>query len=177
MKLNPKYSYEFNCVLNSNYDESEQIKNFTSLITDKDRFLILLPLLNHNRELIEKGLGYTLPENLDFFIVRGELFKSFSEPITVEYSILPEEMFLFLFKEILKVTITDRFLSEELREQYINSFIDYVCVNGEFGKNDFVKFTKNLHDESKRLFPNYEFKEYDFSNKTMLDYISEMYEN
>ena len=175
MKLIPKYSYEFNCILNPDFNEVEQVKNFASLISDKDRFLILLSLIEENRKLIEERLDYNLPENVEFYIVRAERFKSFSEPITIEYSLLPEEMLLFLLKEILKLTITDRFPDELIREQYINSFVDYICVNGNFQGYDFVKFGVNLHDESKNLHSNYEFKDIDFKDKTMKQHLEELY--
>jgi hypothetical protein len=45
----------------------------------------------------------------------------------------------------------------------VNSFIDYVAVNGEWKDVDFVKFGKNLHEESKRLFPKYEIKDIYFT--------------
>lgn len=175
MKLSPNYSYEFNAILNDSYKEHEQVQNFVSLLSDKDRFLILMPLLEKNSIFISEKLGFTLPITVEFYVVRAEKFKSFSMPITIEYSILPEEMILFLLKEILKTSITIRFPDEIIREQYINSFIDYILINGEFGKVDFVKFGKNLHDESKRLFPSYEFKDIDFSSKTMREYLDEMY--
>lgn len=175
IKLNPNYSYEFNVILNENFKEHQQVQNYVSLLSDKDRFLMLIPYLEKNSEFISKKLGFELSEDIDFYVVRGEKFKSFSMPITIEYSILPEEMILFLLKEILKTSITIRFPDEIVREQYINSFIDYICVNGDFGKVDLVKFGKNLHDESKRLFPIYEFKDLDFSTKTMKEHLDEMY--
>lgn len=175
MKLLPNYSYEFNCILNEQFDENDQIKNFASLITDKDRFLAILPLIEKNKDLIEEKSGFKLKDNYDFYIVRGEKFKSFSLPITIEYSILPEEMLLFLLKEVLKVTCDLRFPDEVLREVYLNSFIDYICVNGDFGKLELVKFTKNLHDESKKIFENYEFKQIDYNDKQLKQYIEELY--
>lgn len=178
MKINPQYSYEYNKILNSQYtEETDQIKNFASLISDKDRFLILLPLIKHNKELIEKTLDYKLNENYDFYVVRAEKFKSFSLPITIEYSICPEEMFLYLLKEILSQTITDRFPDEETREQTINSLIDYILINGEFGKNEFIKFSKNLHEQSKKENEKYEFKDIDFSKETVKQHIEKIYEN
>ncbi|MCA9459913.1 MAG: hypothetical protein KC550_05185 [Nanoarchaeota archaeon] len=175
MKLNPNYSYEFNLVLNEGMSDDEQIKNFASLLSDKDRFLPMLSLFAENQKLIEDRLGFKLPKSCDFFVVRAEKFKSFSLPITIEYSILPEEMFLFLFKEILKVSINIRFPDDTVRELYVNSFIDYIVVNGNFGKYDLIKFTKNLHDESKRQFKDYEFKDMDFSSKTLKSYLEDLY--
>jgi hypothetical protein len=173
MKLIPKYSYEFNVILNESLNETEQIQNFASLISDKDRFLQYLPLIEKNKELIEERLGSKIPEEIEFYVIRGEKFKSFSLPITIEYSILPEEMILFLLKEIIKTSIEVRFTDEETREQYINSFVEHIAINAELNNLDIIKFGKNLHDESKRLYPKYEFKDIDFNSKTLNQYIEE----
>jgi hypothetical protein len=192
LKLIPKYSYDYNIILNDSLSMGdEQLKNFASLLSDKDRFLDMLPLIEKNFDLIEKKLGHKLKEEIEFFVVRAEKFKSFSEPITIEYSMLPEEMIVFLLKEIIKVLIEGRFLDEISQEQYINSFVEYIIVNGDFEKttaNDsegkslggsqtdtFVKLGKNLHDESLRLYEGYEFKEIDFTEKTMAEYMEEIY--
>ncbi|NQZ84895.1 MAG: hypothetical protein HRU03_04190 [Nanoarchaeales archaeon] len=178
VKITPQFSYDYNKILNQQYtDENDHVKNFSSLISDKDRFLRILPLIGHNQELIEKTLDYKLIENVEFYIVRAEKFKSFSLPITIEYSICPEEMFLYLLKEIIKVSVTDRFPSDEVREVAINSFIDYILINGEFGKNDFIKFGKNLHEDSQKQFPKYKFEDIDFSSKTMKEHIEKLYDN
>lgn len=176
MILNPKYSYEFNCVLNEGLSDKEQITNFASLISDKDRFLVLVPLIERNRELIEKGLGFEFPEKMDFFVVRAEKFKSFSEPVTIEYSISPHEMFLFLLKEICKQVANVRFPDEVLREQYVNAFVEFVLGQGDFGASDFTKFFDVLHEESRRVYPNYERIVVDFSEKSMLECVESMYE-
>ena len=177
MNLIPKYSYEYNCILNESFDEMEQIKNFASLLSDKDRFLVLLQELEKNKDLIEKTLGFKLPKEVEFHVVRAEKFKSFSEPITIEYSLLPEEMILFLLKEIIKISAGDtRFPDDILREQYVNSLIEHILINGDF-KEDLVKYGKNLHDESKFMFKNYEFKDVDFKDKTLKTHIEEMYNN
>lgn len=177
MKLNPKYSYEFNCVLNPQLNDKEQIQNFASLISDKDRFLSLIPLLEKNSKIIEDSLGYKIKSEIDFYIVRAEKFKSFSEPITIEYSILPEEMLLYLLKEIIKTSITDRFLDEMQREQFVNSFCEHIAINGDFKDLDLIKFGKNLHEHSKLFLKEYEFKDIDFSKKTMKKRIEELYGN
>jgi hypothetical protein len=178
IKLTPQYSYDYNKILNEQYtSEDDQIKNFSSLISDKDRFLIFLPLIEHNRELIEKTLDYKLLENIEFYVVRAEKFNSFSLPITIEYSISPEEMFLYLLKEILKVSITDRFPDEETRENAINTFIEHILENGIFGNNNFKDFTKTLHENSKKQFPNYKQTEIDFTNLTMNKHLINLYDN
>ena len=176
MKVNPKYSYEFNCILNENFKETEQIKNFASLISDKDRFLSMLPFIEKNSKLIEEKSGFKLPKEIDFYIVRAEKFKSFSEPITIEYSLLPEEMIAFLLKEIVKTYSTTRFTDEITREKYINSFIDYIIINGDFGNLNLIKFGKNLHEESKSKYENYEYLKLDFDKKTLKRQIEELYE-
>lgn len=175
MKLIPNYSYEFNCILNEHFNEEEQIKNFASLITDKDRFLSILPIISKNKDLIEKYSGFKIKESYDFFVVRAEKFKSFSLPITIEYSILPEEMILYLLKEILKTNADLRFPDEILREEYLNSFIDYICLNGDFGNLNIIKYTKNLHNESKKLYPKYQLKNIDFNEKTLKQHIEDLY--
>jgi hypothetical protein len=177
MKLNPKYSYEYNCTLNPQFNQKQQIENFASLISDKNRFLPLIPQLEKNSNLIESTLGYKIKSEINFYIVRSERFKSFSEPITIEYSILPEEMILYLLKEIIKTSITDRFFDETQREQYLNSFCGHIAINGDFRKLDLIKFTKNLHEHSKLFLKEYEFKDIDFTKKTMKQHIEELYGN
>ncbi len=174
MKLIPKYSYEYNQMLNPTFNETEQIKNFASLLSDKDRFLPLLPELETHKEFLEETLGYQLPEQLDIFVVRAELFKSFSEPITIEYSILPEEMILFTLKEVLKISITTRFPDEITREQFINAYIDFFTIERNFSL-DLIKFTKNLHEESQKKFSAYELKEMSFSKDATLKQQLEKY--
>jgi len=177
MKLNPKYSYEFNQILNVNFNENEQIKNFASLLTDKDRFLPLLLIVEKNHKFLEEKLGYKIAKELDFFVVRCEKFKSFSEPVTIEYSILPEEMLLFLLKEILKISITDRFTDEVTREIYINSFIEFFIKEQKLQNFKLDKFLINLHNESFKLYKNYKKEKIDFSSKTMKNYLEELYVN
>ena len=177
MKLEAKYSYEFNCVLNDRLNEKDQISNFASLLSDKDRFLSFVPLLTQNREFLKKKLGFPLLEYVEFFIVRCEKFKSFSEPVTIEYSILCEEMLLFLLKEIIKVSCPLRFPDEQMREEFINAFIDFCAINGDWSKVSLIKFTKNLHEESSRNYPSYSLKQIDFSNKTLKEYLEEEYKN
>jgi acetone carboxylase gamma subunit len=176
MKLNPKYSYEFNCILNNDFNEDQNIKNFASLLSDKDRFIKYLPIIESNTQIIEKVLGTKLPKELEFFVVRAEKFKSFSDPVTIEYSMCPEEMVLFLIKEILKSNLDARFPDEETRESYVNAAVENIIINGEFGDVDFVKFGKNLHDESKKSYPNYEFKDIDYSKKSIKKYVEGMFE-
>lgn len=155
----------------------EQIKNFASLISDKDRFLALLPIIEKNKEFLEKNLGFTIKDEIEFYIIRAEKFKSFSEPITIEYSILPEEMLLFLLKEIVKISCEIRFPDEIIREQYVNSFVDFFCINAETENRDLIKFGQNLHAESIRLYSQYEMKDIDFSGKTLKLYLEEMFES
>ena len=177
MEIKPNYSYEFNCILNPEYNDDEQIKNFASLISDKDRFLPLVKLIEHNSKLIEKCLGYELKPLYDFFVVRCEKFKSFSLPITIEYSILPEEMIVYLLKEIIKISIEDRFVDTMSQEKYVNCFVDYLLINGDWKGAELIKFSKNLHEDALKKHPKYEFEELDFSKKTMRDYVYSFYEN
>lgn len=178
MKLNPKYSYEYNCILNEKFSEIENIKNFASLLSDKDRFLILLKQIENNTEYIEKKLGFKLKQGYEFYIVRTEKFKSFSEPITIEYSILPEEMLLFLLKEILKISSPQRFPDEIIREEFINLFIDYLLIHGKWETN-LIKSAKILHEHSKNLYKeyNYQINKYDFEKNTFQDLLLNLYED
>lgn len=176
MKLIPKYSYEYNCILNENFSEKDQIQNFASLLSDKERFLYLLTLISKNEKLIEEHAGFPLPKDVTFYIVRAEKFKSFSEPITIEYSLLPEEMLLFLLKEILKSSMNIRFPDEMVRDMFLNSFIDFLAINGDWGDKDLVKFTKNLHTQSERMHPDYRYRDIDFSERTLRDYVEAMYD-
>ncbi|MFW6286257.1 MAG: hypothetical protein ACOC16_04000 [Nanoarchaeota archaeon] len=176
MKLTPKYSFEYNCILNQHFTQKMQIENYASLISDKDRFLPMLKYLENNSKLIEKKLGYTLKNEIEFYIVRAEKFKSFSEPITIEYSILTQEMLLFLLKEIAKTSIQDRFLDEISREVCINNFCEYIITNGKFNNLGIIKFTKNLHDYSKQLYPDYKYIKINFQNKTIKQYIESTYD-
>ncbi len=177
MKLIPNYPYEFNIILNEQLTQMQQIQNYTSLISDKDRFLPTLPLIEKSAQLIEERLEFKIREEIEFYVVRAEKFKSFSVPITIEYSILPEEMLVFLLKEIIKTSIEIRFPDEETREQYINSFVEYIAINADFKNLDLIKYGKNLHDESQKLYPQYEFKDIDFNTKTMKQHLEDMYKD
>ncbi len=132
----PKYSYEYNCILNRGFSEKEQIRNFASLITDKDRFFILLKELEDKLDILEKYLGFKLPKEIEFYVVRAELFESFSEPITIEYSLIPEEMVIRLVKEVLKTYCPIRFPSEEIRDKIISQFLSYILpkINERYSK-------------------------------------------
>lgn len=176
MKLTPKYSYEFNCILNEEFNEEEQIRNFASLLSDKERFFLVISQLHENEELIKGALGYELPETLTFFVVRAEKFNSFSEPITVEYSIVPERMFLFLLKEILKTVIIERFPDEQKREEYVNAFISFLAQEGSWKYSNLEPQMKTLHEESKKLYKNYKEHTLDFKKKTMKEYLEALYE-
>ncbi len=151
VKLKPKYSYEFNVILNEKLDENEQIKNFASLITDKDRFFALFEDISNNKNLIEKYLGFELPEEVEFYVVRCEKFDSFSEPITIEYKLNPEEMIINLLKEIIKVNFPVNFPDENTRETYIIDFLSFI-----FNKIDSNKYSKFLN----KKFENYEEKNF-----------------
>ena len=179
MELIPIYSYEFNKVLNEKFSDKENIQNYTSILTDKDRFENMINLILKNKNLIEKKLGFKLLKKVEFYIVRCEKFKSFSKPITIEYSILPEEMILYLLKEVLKNSIEIRFLDEVFREEVLNSFITYIIINGDFEKYDFVKYLKSLHDYSKQNYNDYSFEnsqKYDFDKKTLKKYLEMSYD-
>ncbi len=175
MKLIPNYSYEFNCILNETFSEEDQIKNFASLLTDKDRFLSLLPKLELNSSLIERILGYKLKEEIEFYIVRAEKFNSFSTPVTIEYSLIPEEMILYLLKEIIKVSIKDRFPSEFDQESHINSFIEYIINLNDWEGPDLKPFIEILHNNSSKKYKNYKITKIDFEKLPMNSIIEELF--
>lgn len=177
MKLIPHYSYEYNQVLNSSFDENDNIKNFASLLSDKDRFLPLLSLIEEKTSDIEKCMGFEFPSEVEFYVVRAEMFKSFSKPVTIEYSLLVEEMLVYLFKEIVKISVKTRFPDAQTQESYINSFVDYCLINIGFGDLDLVKFGRNLHEYSQKLYKDYTFEDRDFSEKSLKVQIEELYEN
>ncbi len=172
-KINPIYSFEFNRVLNPKLTEIEQIQNFASIISDKDRFESILPILNKKKEIIEKFSGFTLNENYDVYIVRCEIFNSFSLPITVDYSIDHYEILIFTLKEILKQSIQIRFPNELIREQYINAFIEFTFKNDEKMLNSL----STIHKASKNIEQQYEKISIDFESKTLKEYIEELYNN
>lgn len=173
MELKPIYSYEFNCILNLQLNQNEQIKNFASLITDKDRFLCLLPLIKNNFKLIEKKLGYKLLDLYEFYIVRSEKFESFSTPITIEYNLNPYQMLLFLLKEIIKISIKDRFDDYKKQEEYINSFIKHIVE--KLNDNNLKKSINCLENASLKKFKDYKQKDLDFENKTLKEHIFEIF--
>ena len=60
------------------------------------------------------------------------------------------------------------------RSQILMRSID--TINAEMGDLDLVKFSKNLHEESTKLHRNYKFSDIDFTNKTLKQYVEEMYQ-
>ncbi|MCA9487180.1 hypothetical protein H6501_03930 [Candidatus Woesearchaeota archaeon] len=175
MRLQPKYSFEFLSALSPESSETQNVQTFASLLSDKDRFLALLPKLDARLEHIEEKLAYPLYNTYDFYIVRDMNRASFSEPITIEYSIFPEEMILFLLKEVLKVSITDRFIDEEEREQTLLSFITYL-VQTRLSELKLDGYLETLYTEAKKHFPNIQEKEFNFEEKTLKEIIQEKYE-
>jgi hypothetical protein len=179
MKVNPIYSYEFNSVLNNELTDKEQLQNYVSITSDCDRFEFLIQYIEKNQKLIEKKLGWKLNPVINFFVVRCEKFKSFSTPITIEYSVIPEEMFLYLLKEILKVHCKIRFISEVDREQAVNSVITYLVLKGDYGNVNFIKQIKSLHIYSKEKFFDYSFEKseaYNFEDNSLKEILEKMHE-
>ena len=175
MEFKVEYSYEFNLILNKQLTEKQQLENYSSLILDKDRFLMLTSFLSKNCAFIEKTCGFKFPKVIEFYVVRAEQFKSFSKPITIEYSICPEEMLLYLISEIIKVYCPIRFSCEQSRSELINTYIDFLTINGNWGKYKLVKFSKNLHEEAIKIFPTYSLKEVDFFKTNLKEKIEKEY--
>lgn len=174
LKLNPNYSYEYNKILNPKLNEDEQIKNFASLLSDKERFLDPLIELEKNLKTIFEEFGFPLV-NKEFYIVRAELFKSFSLPITVEYSLIPEEMHLFLLKELLKSNLTQRFPDDLTQEQYLNAFVKHIVESYDFGSLNLKKVYLNIEAQAQEKFENYSPLSLDFKEKSFNDYLEELY--
>lgn len=166
MIFKPKYSYEYNCILNENFNEHEQIKNYASLLTDKDRFFLLLQDINNKQtiKLIEKHSGIKLPQQITFYIVRAEKFNSFSEPITIEYKINPEEMIINLIKETIKTNFEIRFPDEDTRNNYIKQFTHFIFTQTK--NKNYLKFIKKTKNK----------KTLNFQKKTLKDLVYELYE-
>lgn len=99
------YPFELNEKLNQNFSSQENISNFTSLLSDKDRFDSLLTNICNEKIILDELLGIKGIEKLKVFIIRAEIFSSCPEPLIIEYNVIPEIMILHLFKEIIKNTL------------------------------------------------------------------------
>jgi hypothetical protein len=187
MKLEPKFSYEYNQILNKNIDEKKQISLFTTLLTDKDRFLSKLKLFEEEINKIENFLGFKIKSEDVFYIVNVEdenLF-SFSEPITVNYHYLPNVMYASLIKEIIKVSINNRFPNEILRDLTIFEFIKFIIFEKKMfnflnikkdeleilEKLNLNKYKENYRNLSKEI--SLDFEENSFKNE--MDKLLEKY--
>ena len=100
------YPFELNEVLNSTFSSQENISNFTSLLSDKNRFEHLVSIVASNIEILEELIGFEINLKLDIYVIRAELFKSTPEPLLIEYDSVPELMILHLCKEIIKKVLS-----------------------------------------------------------------------
>lgn len=120
------YPYELNDVLNQQLSGQERVSNYTSLLTDKDRFDNLLKSCSVFKERIEELVGVELPKSQRVYVVRAEMFNSCSEPLLIEYQIRPEQMVLGVFKEMVKNALGDngiRCVDELQQEELLNGVI------------------------------------------------------
>lgn len=120
------YPYELNDVLNQHLDEQEKVSNYTSLLTDKDRFDNLLRSCSVFKDKIEEIVGVDISKTQSVYVVRAELFYSCSEPLLVEYQIQPEKMVLLVFKEMIKNALGVRgirFIDELQQEELLNGVV------------------------------------------------------
>lgn len=120
------YPYELNDALNQQLSEQERVSNYTSLLTDKDRFDNLLRSCSVFKESIEEIVGVEFPKSQSVYVIRAEMFNSCSEPLLIEYQIKPEQMVLGVFKEMVKNALGDngiRFVDELQQEELLNSSI------------------------------------------------------
>ncbi|MFT4244770.1 MAG: hypothetical protein ACMXYB_04945 [Candidatus Woesearchaeota archaeon] len=97
-----QYPYELNEVLNSQMSEQEKVSNYTSLLTDKDRFEQMIDKISSLKEFFQTIVGLEFPENQGLFVIRAELFNSVPTPLIIEYQLQPEKMILCTLKEIIK---------------------------------------------------------------------------
>jgi hypothetical protein len=167
MKINPYFSYELNSILNSGLNEKEKISFFTTLITDKDRFLSQIQKMSKYIDNIEKDLGFKIPKEIDVYIVNTNKNINLSPPIIISYSHIPEIICLNLLKEMIKISINSRFPDENFRDNYIFYFIEYLIDNNYFKEIEFKKYLEdfkkslNLKDiEKKPNFIDKNFKEH-----------------
>lgn len=120
------YPYELNDILNQQLSEQERVSNYTSLLTDKDRFDNLLKSCSVFKERIEELVGVELPKSQSVYVVRAEIFNSCPEPLLIEYQIRPEQMVLGVFKEMVKNALGDngiRCVDELQQEELLNGVI------------------------------------------------------
>ena len=146
------YPYELNDALNQQLSEQERVSNYTSLLTDKDRFDNLLRSCSVFKESIEEIVGVEFPKSQSVYVIRAEMFNSCSEPLLIEYQIKPEQMVLGVFKEMVKNALGDngiRFVDEVQQEELLNSAIIVVSkIIDESIKTELFKEVDYLHNES-----------------------------
>ncbi|MCH8519200.1 MAG: hypothetical protein LAT82_00405 [Nanoarchaeota archaeon] len=97
-----QYPYELSDVLNKEFNEQEKVSNYTSLLTDKDRFENMMFKISALKIMIEELVGVEFPDSQEIFVIRAELFNSVPTPLIIEYQIHPEKMVLCTLKEMIK---------------------------------------------------------------------------
>lgn len=146
------YPYELNALLNSTFNEAQIISNYTSLLSDKDRFQHLITILSSEKKIIESLIGISLPDELDVYIIRAELFDSCSEPLLIEYQLQPEKMILHLLKEVIKNSLGNeniRFIDEVQQEQLLNLALKYIFKEIDIkAKTSFSSYVEYLDEKS-----------------------------
>ena len=123
------YPYELNEVLNPKFSNQEHISNYTSLLSDKDRFQNLITIFSKYKTVIEEIIGIEFEESQQLFIIRAELFESVSEPLIIEYQIEPEKMILNILKEMIKNNLGKnqiRFIDEIQQEELLISGLKHI---------------------------------------------------
>ena len=122
-----QYPYELNEVLNSQMSEQEKVSNYTSLLTDKDRFEQMIDRISSMKEFFETIVGLEFPENQELFVIRAELFNSVPTPLIIEYQLHPEKMVLCTLKEMIKNVLGSegiRCIDEVQQEELLLSTLD-----------------------------------------------------
>ena len=99
------YPFELNYELNSELSEQEQISNYTSLLSDRERYENLLLKISSQKKLFEELVGLEFKNSEQIFVIRAEKFISTPTPLIIEYQLHPEKMVLVTLKEMIKNTL------------------------------------------------------------------------
>ncbi|MFP4401900.1 MAG: hypothetical protein ACLFPL_01595 [Candidatus Nanoarchaeia archaeon] len=124
IKFNYYYPYELNEALNSQFSNHEQVSNYTSLLTDRERFENLLNKVSTQKQFLDSLIGLELQREQDVYVIRAELFQCCPTPLIIEYDIHPEVMVLYVIKEMIKNTLavySIRCIDEVQQEELLNA--------------------------------------------------------
>ena len=173
-----QYPYELCDALNSEFNEQEKVSNYTSLLTDKDRFEHLIDKVSVFKEFFESIVGLEFPKHQELFIIRAELFNSVPTPLIIEYQLQPEKMVLCTLKEIIKnvlgadgIRCIDEVQQEELLLSTLNIFSQEIEKVTNIKLTSFISW---MLSNSQTYLNN---KNFEINEKRMEDYIQLMKQN